>query len=218
MRRVKDRQHLFPRPESDRGPAPTVPDNFVLRDVLGPGPWDGRCHEASLKVVQALRARGIPAKVARGWARGVRSQHSWCVLGPDPYDRDAAILDPTLVLYDPSCQVDTGGGAWLGSYRDRRHEPHGGFKIIWAVGRPPPATKPAIKLRPAFTLSEATAAFLDEALGPLDRAGWSVLTRLPVLGWPSGEVYAAMVDTLELEALVPIDRLGMLTDRYINLY
>jgi hypothetical protein len=32
-------------------------------------------------------------------------------------------------------------------------------------------------------------------------------------GWPSSEIIAAMDDTDELRALVPIDILGMVTDR-----
>ena len=35
----------------------------------------------------------------------------------------------------------------------------------------------------------------------------------PVEDWPAGEIFAAMDDTEGLKALVPIDKLGMLTDR-----
>ena len=34
----------------------------------------------------------------------------------------------------------------------------------------------------------------------------------PVGGWPAGEIFEAMTHTKGLEALVPIDLLGMLTD------
>lgn len=51
-------------------------------------------------------------------------------------------------------------------------------------------------------------------LGPLDRRAWHLLaSQAPVLGWPAAEIIAAMDDTEELSAFVPIDRLGMLTDR-----
>ena len=55
-------------------------------------------------------------------------------------------------------------------------------------------------------------AFL-ELVGPLDYHGWGVLAHAPVQGWPSGEILAAITDTKPLAVLVPIDRLGMLTDR-----
>ena len=51
-------------------------------------------------------------------------------------------------------------------------------------------------------------------VGPLDYGGWSILANYcPVEGWPAGEIYAAMDDTPALKSLVPIDRLGMLTNR-----
>lgn len=50
-------------------------------------------------------------------------------------------------------------------------------------------------------------------VGPLDRPGWMRLASCPVGGWPAAEVLAAMDDTPALQTLVPIDRLGMLTDR-----
>ncbi len=49
-------------------------------------------------------------------------------------------------------------------------------------------------------------------LGPLDRRGWATLAHAPVEGWPAGEILGAMCDS-GMEAVVPIDIIGMLTDR-----
>jgi hypothetical protein len=172
--------------------------------------WARRCHEISLKLLRT-EAFG-PGRVARGTCRGVRGQHSWIVVGDDCYDKDAVIVDPTLWSYVPGVET-----IWVGFSRTHGHRPHGaGF--VWEHGRPDRPTGPAIKLTPKFVFSEEARRYL-RLLGPLDRRGWSVVAHSPVGGWPAGEIFAAMDDTPELSSLVPIDILGMTTDRNpSNLY
>lgn len=168
-------------------------------------PWHHQCHAASLELV---RSGLLPdsARVARGACSGVGGQHSWVALG-DPYAPDAPIVDPTLWSYD-----DAVDGIWIGTARSGRHVPHGGTGSIWTYGRPAPALGPPVELTPTTPLSKDARTFLD-LLGPLDRSGWAILSGAPVGGWPAGEILAAMDDTPALRALVPVDRLGMLTDR-----
>ena len=182
---------------------------LVAQAALAPlDQWGQKCHQASLALVKA----GVlgTSRVARGSCRGVGGQHSWVVLGNDCYDPNATIVDPTLWSYDRTVE-----GVWVGSMRDRRHQPHGyyGGQTIWEWGKPAPATGPVITLTPAAPLSPAAQHFLA-LLGPLDWQGWAMLvSNAPVLGWPAGEIIAAASDTPGLGAAVPIDRLGMLTDR-----
>lgn len=183
--------------------APPV-DLDAVRDVLGPlGRWARDCHAASLYVVRS-GVLGPEACVARGVCRGVGGQHSWVVLG-DPYDQSRRIVDPTLWSYDPTVV-----GIWTG-FGVERHRPHGSGSI-WDWGRPEGDGGEPIALTPKTPLSEEAEFFLD-MLGPLDRAGWMRLSGAPVGGWPAAEIIAAMDDTPALEPLVPIDILGMLTDR-----
>lgn len=166
--------------------------------------WSQQCHAASLMVINAL-GRG---RVARGTCRGVGGQHSWVVLGDDCYAPDAKILDPTLWSYDKSVT-----GIWTGFARDGRHRPFGSG-WIWDWGRPATAKirRNVIALTPTEPLSGEAERFL-KLLGPLDRTGWDVLAHAPVEGWPAGEILAAMDDTEAVTALVPIDTLGMVTNR-----
>lgn len=171
-----------------------------------PDEWGGNCHGISLAIVKAGL---IPGRVARGRGIGVTSQHSWIVVGADAdvYAEDAEIVDPTLFHYR-----DDVDGIWHGTAADGIHHPHGAGDI-WSWGHPPKATEEPIALTPSFPLSGAAESFVD-LLGPLDRAGWGMLaTHAPVGGWPAAEILAAMDDTPAVAALVPIDRLGMLTQR-----
>lgn len=163
------------------------------------------CHAVSLAIVRSGRVPG--ARVARGVCRGVFAQHSWVVVGDDCYAPDARIIDPTLWSYDDSVT-----GVWHGSAADGRHTPHGGHGDIWSWGRPQRGKGDVIELTPTFELSRDAELFL-ELLGPLDRKGWAILTSAPVGGWPAVEILAAMHDTPQVSALVPIDLIGMLTDR-----
>lgn len=161
------------------------------------------CHAVSVAIVKSGKFPG--SRVARGWADGVSSQHSWVVMG-DPYDRTARILDATLWSYDPEVT-----GVWHGDLASGRHHPHGeghfltgdmpynhgGREIRLIINRP----------------SSAEAREFLAMLGPLDYRGWSDVAHLPVEGWPAGEILGYMDDTPAVSVLVPVDRLGMLTDR-----
>lgn len=161
--------------------------------------WRHRCHEASLKLVQA----GIGTRVARGLCPGVGGQHSWVVVGMDCYN-PIAIIDPTLWSY-------TGGTPKVYFGQGLGHRPHGAG-TIWNYGQPVNQGGPTIVLTPKTPLSRHARLFLD-MIEPLDMGGWMALTGAPVGGWPAAEIIAAMDDTKELSALIPIDKLGMLTDR-----
>lgn len=165
--------------------------------------WRHQCHVVSLAVVRSGLFPG--SRVARGTCKGVGSQHSWVVDGGDCYAEDAKIIDPTLWTYDP--EVDD---IWYGSAADKRHVPHGAGSV-WAYGRPAPATGEVVELNKEGLSKDA----LDylRMIEPLDLRGWSVVAHSPVGGWPAAEILAAMDDTPRLGVLVPIDVLGMLTDR-----
>lgn len=176
-----------------------------IEEVLAPlERWSCQCHAASITVVKS----GVvaPARVARGTCTGVFGQHSWVVLGDDCYDDDAEIIDPTLWSYDDSVE-----GIWTGTYQDGRHRPHGKGSI-WEWGRPDEASGPVIELTPRQPFSDEAQDFLD-LLGPLDEEGWAVLAHAPVEGWPAKEILSAMLDTKELGHRIPIDIVGMVTDR-----
>ncbi len=177
--------------------------------------WAQRCHEASVELVcsPAFRALlpiprdGSPrCRVARGACMGVGSQHSWVVLGPDVYEKGTPIIDPTLWSYSDAiegihvtCQDPIGP-----------HFPHG-FGSIFDWGKPERGSGETIELTPAFELSERAKEFLT-LVGELDWEGWhSLLAKAPVVGWPASELMEAASTTQELQALVPIDRLGMNT-------
>ena len=162
------------------------------------------CHAVSLALVKSGLA-GPDARVARGWARGVPGQHSWVALG-DPYDPDVHIIDATLWSYDPSVP-----DVWTGTARDGVHRPHGAGHIFEST-MPNHHGGEVITLTPATPLGPEAERFL-RMIGPLDLRGWADVTRMPVGGWPAGEIFAAMDDTPGLGVLVPIDIIGMCTDR-----
>lgn len=167
--------------------------------------WTHRCHQVSLAFVRT-GVFGPQARVARGSCPGVRGQHSWVSVSENCYERYSPIVDPTLWSYRddvPKIVVAT-----LLRYG---HTPHGSGRIFeW--GQPVRGAGKVVELRPKEPLSDLAQTFL-EMLGPLDYMGWARLTSAPVEDWPAGEIFAAMDDTPELRALVPIDKLGMLTDR-----
>jgi len=169
--------------------------------------WAHQCHMISLAIVKSGVLNTF-ARVARGTCKDVGGQHSWIVIGHDCYAKDANILDPTWWSYNdqkPFLRHRIGLGEESG------YRPHG-MGSIWQWGQPVPGDGPVIELTPNFELSREARSFLD-IMDPLDRKGWAVLSSAPVQDWPSAEILAAMDDTEELSALVPIDKLGMLTDR-----
>lgn len=180
----------------------------VAMEVLGDlSRWATRCHEASAALVTSQQLGD--ARIARGLCHGVATQHSWVVLSKDAYDSGATIVDPTLWHYD-----STLSGIWLGSYRDLRHWPHGGWQSIrdWH-GSIPTGAGPPIALQPAVPLSKEARAWL-RAFGPLDKRGWvNLASDVPVHGWPADEVFSAIANTPGPAGAVPIDRIGMLTER-----
>lgn len=176
--------------------------------------WPHQCHAVSIQIVRYLPVGA--ARVARGAARGVIGQHSWVVLGMDCMDMDAEIVDPTLFSYDETVE-----GIWTGTMRDDRHRPHGWTTtrlIEW--GCPEGGDGDPIELNwPGGQPSSAARFWLNmfESHTNLDRQFWSrLVNHAPLKGWPVGEFIAAMDDTPDVTALVPIDILGMFTDRNPN--
>lgn len=168
--------------------------------------WSHQCHAASIHLVKSgVFPASLGARVGRGSCTGVGGQHSWVVLGGNCYDDRAHVIDPTLWSYDASVS-----GIWTGRANQRPHIPHGAGSIFeW--GKPASYGGEPVDLG-ATGLSEWAKSFLV-MLGPLDRRGWmSLFSHAPVGGWPAGEIIAAAYRNPELQALIPIDRVGMLTD------
>lgn len=172
---------------------------------LGPlDHWYHKCHAASIEVVNDA-SFPFEARVARGFCEGVGGQHSWIVLGMDCYDKGALIIDPTLWSYDDSVE-----GIWTGNMRIGRHRPHGSGNIF-KYGKPASGDGEPITLdAPEGGWSDEAELFID-LIGPMDETGWRGLANFPVEGWPAAEIIGAIAD--EWPAVVPIDILGMLTDR-----
>jgi hypothetical protein len=163
--------------------------------------WAGQCHRISLALLRTGNfGRG---RIARGFCRGVGSQHSWIVLGDDCYDPDATVVDPTLWSYDGT--VD---GILVTANLDR-HVPHG-HGSCFEASVPQHHGGRDRDLTPDAPLSKAALAFLS-LLGPLDLGGWAEVAHLPVLGWPAAEILAAMCRTPGLGVLIPVDIRGMIT-------
>lgn len=159
-----------------------------------------QCHAAALLMVQS----GFGERVLRGWHPKVGGQHSWVLISGKIYSTRAKIADPTLWSY-----IGEPPEVWAGLAHD--HRPHGAGSI-WEEGHPVVLTTEYIQLTPKTPLSDLAQTFLA-MIEPLDRRGWAVLANGAMEGWPAGEILAAMDDTPALTAFVPIDRLGMLTDR-----
>ena len=180
--------------------------------------WVGRCHEISLALLKTGEFGS--GRIARGTAEGVPSQHSWIVLGDDVYDPKAVVVDATHPVFHELYDVahrdprSTGTGTPVlvtANAIGKTHFPHGMGSIL---AGPPPFSEGgvAVFLTPSVPLSGVAKSFLA-MLGPLDARGWARLASGPMEGWPAAEIVAAMDDTKALRALVPIDILGMLTDR-----
>lgn len=179
-----------------------------FEEHIGPlGGYSHQCHAASIALVKCddLWLPGQARRVARGTCPGVGGQHSWVVVGKDAYNPRAQVIDPTLWSYNPKIK-----GIWHGKANKHPHRPHGDGSI-WEWGRPTSTGGEIVEIETASLSAEAVY-FLD-MVEPLDRRGWMELAGAPVLGWPAAEIIAAMDDTPELAALVPVDRLGMLTNR-----
>ena len=146
-----------------------------------------QCHAISLALVKHPE---FPlARVARGTCHNpdasIGSQHSWIVLGTDPYDPKATVIDPTLFSYS-----ETIDDLWIGNAEEGGYQPfgwHEGLNIFdW--GRPGTPQGPILEISNDYEPSLDGYRFLD-MLGPLDWEGWSLmLGNAPVTGWPSGEI------------------------------
>jgi hypothetical protein len=180
----------------------TLADNMGFPAIRVPQ----NCHAVSLALVQSGLA-GPDARVVRGWAKGVSSQHSWVAVG-DAYDMDAHIIDATLWSYDDSVP-----DVWQGTLRDGIHHPHGAGHFMKGTTPPQHEGGKTIHLTPSTPLSREANRFLSSIGAPFDRPGWSRVAHLPVEGWPAKEIIEAILDTDSLAVLVPIDIAGNLTDR-----
>lgn len=167
--------------------------------------WARNCHAASLAIVNAhLYPK---ARVARGWCEGVGSQHSWVVIGNDCYDCDALILDVTLWSY-----VRTAPYVLYTTYAEfGRYHPHGAGHIITDLIPQRDEARDVIKLK---HLSLKAQHWLRKvAPNGLDYMGWHHLaSHAAAQGWPAKEILTAMYRDVRTRALIPIDRVGMLTD------
>lgn len=180
--------------------------------------WYHQCHAASIAIVESGLYPG--SRVARGAARGVFGQHSWVVLPREGqelancYDPKARILDPTLWSYDEDVFA-----IWEGPNL-QRHTPHG--KGTFINGSKPynhGGDDIEMPKEIANTLSYRARDFLMKvgALGwdhrvVMDARGWMDIAHLPVEGWPSAEIIAAMYRTPGIAVFIPIDIVGMVTD------
>ena len=176
------------------------------------GMWhNSRCLRSFASADLARKPRrkaGLSSLQSQFWGpRGtaaVIGQHSWVVVGKDCYDRDARIIDPTLWSYRDDIE-----GIWTGTLKDGLHSPHGAGSI-WNWGRPETGGGEPVELEFKTLPSADCRRFLD-LLGPLDAHGWKMLAHAPVEGWPAAEILPAINDTVA--EVVPIDLIGMLTDR-----
>jgi len=166
------------------------------------------CHSVSWALIRSgLLGEGGPTlRVARGACRGVGGQHSWVVLG-HPYNRKATIVDLTLWSYDK-----TKPRIWVGTMRDGLHRPKG-YQLIFDGPKPGTGGDTPITLNTEGLSTDAR--WFVERFGPLDYRGWGALwSQCGMLGWPAGEVLEAFLTQYpDMTALVPIDIVGMLTDR-----
>ena len=169
--------------------------------------WSHDCH----KISQAILRTGLlgEARIARGCCTLVADpEHSWIVLGRDPYCPKALIVDPTLWSYCPEVK-----GIWKGPNL-KRHFPMG-YGDLRDGPKPQRGTGPTIVPTPGQPLSRAALKFIDMISGGqgLDLHGWASLMECNVGGWPASEIVEAMLDTKKLVGVVPIDLRGMLTNR-----
>lgn len=179
--------------------------------------WAHDCHRAAVTLVRSGKMP-VGARVARGWHPCVRGQHSWVTLG-DCYDPDVTIIDPTLWSYlkaDPAGKVPHPPSIAIGDAANYDGKPHG-HGSIWDFGRPDPVlfgtgTLISRPKAPKGGWSEDAVDFMRE-VGPLNIFGWGFLaSQCPVGGWPAAEIIGAMYCDKRLAAMVPIDKVGMLTD------
>jgi len=166
------------------------------------------CHSVSLALIRSglLGTGGRRLRVARGSCRGVGGQHSWVVLG-HPYNPRAKIVDITLWSYD-----EHQPRIWVGDNTFACHRPKG---YDWIFNTDKPYSRGGDPLLLDEDRMSGEARRFLEVIGPLDAPGWAALwSRTGMLGWPAKEILEAFVDQYPtMAALVPVDILGMVTDR-----
>jgi hypothetical protein len=166
--------------------------------------WEHNCHGAALALVQSgLLPEG--ARVARGWAKGVRGQHSWAIVVSTAtiYDGANTVVDITLHGYVPEAPR-----LYIAKAKAWPHRPHGQGELR-TLG--PERTGPRIDLD--VDLSTSAQRFLKMwAPRGLDIKGWMTLFNGPMQGWPSKELVAAGYQTKAVRVMIPLDIVGMLTD------
>jgi hypothetical protein len=176
----------------------------AVEEAIGPlENWALNCHGASLALVRSgLLPEG--SRVARGWAKGVGSQHSWAMVTPQMvYDPLNWVVDLTLWSYVPEAPR-----LYIGKAEQWPHQPHGYGRLDF-LG--PDPVEPRISLD--VPVSRSAEMFLQMwAPAGLDRRAWMTLLNGPMQGWPSAEIVAAVHRTKELKAYIPIDIVGLLTD------
>jgi hypothetical protein len=166
------------------------------------------CHSVSLALVRSgLLGEGGPnLRVARGACMGVGGQHSWVVLG-HPYDQTATIVDLTLWSYNGSQPR-----IWIGDMMSGFHHPKG---MDWIFNCEKPHARGGKPIEVDTIGLSASAKEWIRMIGPMDAAGWGALwSRSGMLGWPAKEILEHFIDQHPtMVALVPIDIVGMVTDR-----
>lgn len=175
--------------------------------------WAWQCHAASIALVKS-GLLGRECRVARGSCRGVTGQHSWVVRSSrteDCFNPKTMIIDVTLWSYDPEQPK-----VWIGSMDSGLHTPHGWGPPLITLGCPVSGGGVEIALDwpepPSAMAAQWLSMFHDGADGPLDQRFWMSLANTTVVGWPAGEFIRAMANTAAVQHLIPIDRLGMLTN------
>lgn len=176
-----------------------------VEEAIGPlERWASNCHGSALALVRSgLLPEG--ARVARGWAKGVRSQHSWALVPTEMgvYDPLSRVVDVTLWGYVP-----VANRLYIATAGHWPHRPHG-YGHLRHLGSDP--VGPVLPLE--VPVSPAVKTFLEMyAPAGLDYRGWMTLMNGPMQGWPSKELVLAAYRTPVVKRTIPLDIVGMLTD------
>lgn len=192
------------------------------------------CHADSLSLVRSgvLSRFGEPGKayqVVRGWSMPIcSSQHSWVVIGDPLGVAGAIVIDVTRASYlrhEPQ-------EVWVGRYGPKYAEylPHGialnddGNKRVDLVdfGRIMPSKTEEVyplSAEPRTDMARAILRLMDAH--KFSRFDWGrVASRLPLTGWGKpgthyetiADIFETMCEDPNLELLIPVDRLGHVTD------
>lgn len=188
---------------------PTMIPRLTIQDIvevtdLPRSAW----HTNTKQVAHDLVRSGLlpTCRVVVGFVSGVEGEHSWVTTSWDVYDKYALIVDPTMWTFRADIP-----DVWMGTLHDGLHHPKGeGF--IWDSGYPENSSFQDTILLPQNGLSTYAKYFLSR-VEPLNVAGWTALMRLPMQGWPAGEILARMKEVPTLAPLVPEDLEGMLTEK-----